>query len=279
MLNSIAATTTLNNGVKMPWFGLGTWQATGNGVRDAVTWALDAGYRHIDTAMIYNNETDVGHAVRESGVPRREIFVTTKVWNSDQRLGYDAVLKAFDASMGRLNLEYVDLYLVHWALPGTYKDAWRALEKIYGDGRGPVKAIGVSNFMVPHLEDVLKTAKVVPAVNQVEFHPWLRQQPLLDFCAKHKIQHEAWSPLIQGKVKDIPELKTIGAAHQKSPAQIALRWGLQKGSVMIPKSVNQERLATNAAIFDFELSAAEMAQIDALDRNQRVGADPFNVTF
>jgi diketogulonate reductase-like aldo/keto reductase len=273
----IAATTTLNNGVKMPWLGLGTWQASGNEVLQATRWALEAGYRHIDTAMIYGNEVEVGRAVRESGIPRAEIFVTTKVWNSDQRQGYDRVLKAFDESLKKLAFDTIDLYLVHWPVVGKYKEAWRALERIYADGRA--RAIGVSNFMLPHLEDLLKDAKVVPAVNQVEFHPRLRQQELLDFCAKNRIQHEAWSPLMLGKVREIPELCEIARAHGKTPEQTALRWGMQKGSVMIPKSVKKERIVANGALFDFELSAAEMARIDGLDQRHRTGGDPFNCTF
>lgn len=277
MLNHIAATTTLNNGVKMPWLGLGTWQASGDEVLTATRIALEAGYRHIDTAMIYENEAEVGRAVRESGIPRSEIFVTTKVWNSDQRQGFDRVLKAFDESLKKLGFEQVDLYLVHWPVVGTYVEAWRALERIYADGRA--RAIGVSNFMLPHLEELLKTATVVPAVNQVEFHPRLRQQELLDFCAKHRIQHEAWSPLMLGKVREIAELGEIARAHGKTPEQVALRWGMQKGSVMIPKSVKKERIVSNAALFDFELTAAEMARIDALDQRHRTGGDPFNITF
>jgi diketogulonate reductase-like aldo/keto reductase len=277
VLNHIAATTNLNNGVKMPWLGLGTWQASGNEVLQATRWALEAGYRHIDTAMIYGNEVEVGRAVRESGIPRAEIFVTTKVWNSDQRQGYDRVLKAFDESLKKLAFDTIDLYLVHWPVVGKYKEAWRALERIYADGR--VRAIGVSNFMLPHLEDLLKDAKVVPAVNQVEFHPRLRQQELLDFCAKHRIQHEAWSPLMLGKVREIPELCEIARARGKTPEQTALRWGMQKGSVMIPKSVKKERIVANGALFDFELSAAEMARIDGLDQRHRTGGDPFNCTF
>ena len=277
MLNHISATTTLNNGIAMPWLGLGTWQARGGEVKAACKWALEAGYRSIDTAYIYSNEAEVGEAVRESGVKRSDVFITTKLWNDYLRKGPDECLKAFDVSLKQLGMDYVDLYLIHWPVAGKYKDAWRVLEKIYAEKRA--RAIGVSNFMVHHLEDLLTSAKVVPAVNQVEFHPRLRQQQLLDLCAKHKIQHEAWGPLMQGKIGELKELHEIGAAHKKSIEQVALRWGMQKGSVMIPKSVKKERLLSNAAVFDFELSAAEVARIDALDRNQRVGADPNNFAF
>lgn len=277
MLNSIAATTTLNNGVKIPWLGLGTWQARSGDVKAACKWAVDAGYRHIDTAHIYANETEIGEAVRELSIPREQLFITSKVWNDYLRQGPDACLKAFETTLKNLNMDYVDLYLIHWPVPGKYKDAWKVLERIYADKRA--RAIGVSNFMPAHLEDLLKDAKVVPAVNQVEFHPRLRQQPLLDLCAKHKIQHEAWSPIMQGKVSEIKEICEIGAAHKKSAEQIALRWAMQKGSVVIPKSTKKERVISNAAIFDFELSASEMARIDGLDQNKRVGADPNNFGF
>ena len=277
MLNTIAATTTLNNGVKIPWLGLGTWQARSGDVKTACKWAVDAGYRHIDTAHIYDNEVEIGDAVRELSVPREQLFVTSKVWNDYLRKGPDACLKAFETTLKNLKMEYVDLYLIHWPVPGKYKDAWKVLERIYAEKRA--RAIGVSNFMLPHLEDLLKDAKVVPAVNQVEFHPRLVQQPLLDFCVKHKIQHEAWSPLMQGKISEIAELREIGVTRKKSAEQIALRWVLQKGSVVIPKSTKKERIISNAAIFDFELSASEMARIDALDQGKRVGADPNNFGF
>jgi diketogulonate reductase-like aldo/keto reductase len=277
MLDHIASTTTLNNGVKMPWLGLGTWQARGEDVYQATKFALEFGYRHIDTALLYDNEVEVGRGVRDSGVPRKDIFITSKIWNDHVRKGADAVLAGFEESLKRLGVEQLDLYLVHWPVPGKYKEAYRVLERLYKEGR--TRAIGVSNFMVHQLNDLLPDVSVVPAVNQVEFHPRLRQQPLLDLCAKHKIQHEAWSPLMQGKVADIKELQQIGAAHKKSPEQVALRWGMQKGSVMIPKSVKKERIISNAAIFDFVLSADEMKRIDALDTNGRTGGDPHNFNF
>src|SRR5947209_6124919 len=199
MAGSIADTVTLTNGVKMPTLGLGTWKSKeGSEVQQSIRWALEIGYRHIDTAAAYGNEQGVGEGIRSSGVPREQVFVTTKLWNDDQRKGHDACLKAFDASLSKLEMDYVDLYLVHWPVPGKYKEAWRAMEKIYASGRA--KAIGVSNFMVHHLEDLLKDTKTVPMVNQVEFHPWLVQKPLMENCRKHRIVEEAWSPLMRGKI-------------------------------------------------------------------------------
>jgi methylglyoxal/glyoxal reductase len=277
LLNDISATVTLNNGVKLPVLGLGTWQSTGPVVEQAIKWGVAAGYRHIDTAAAYNNEEDIGRAMRNCGVPRSEIFLTTKVWNEEQRKGPDAVARAFDASLQRLGLDYVDLCLIHWPVKDRYKDTWAVLEQVYASKRA--RAIGISNFLIPHMDDLLKDAKVVPTVNQLEFHPLLRQQELLDFCVAHKIQHEAWSPLMQGKAGEIPELKQIGARYGKTPEQVTLRWELQKGSVVIPKSANQARIKANAAIFDFELSADEVSRIDALDRGQRFGAHPNTFTF
>lgn len=277
VLNNISATVTLNNGVKMPWLGLGTWQSPEGQVQDAVRQAIEAGYRHIDTAAVYQNEAGVGEGVRSSGVKREDLFIVTKVWNEDQRQGVDAVAKAFETSLKKLKMDYVDLYLVHWPVKGRYKDTWKVLERIHATGRA--KAIGVSNFLVHHLEDLLMDAKVIPAVNQVEFHPFLRQQELLDFCAKHKIQHEAWSPLMQGKAGTVAELKAIGAKYNKTPEQVALRWELQKGSVVIPKSTKKERILANAAIFDFNLTPDEVKQIDGLDKNKRFGSSPDTFTF
>jgi diketogulonate reductase-like aldo/keto reductase len=260
----------------MPWLGFGTFRAEeGTQARDAVVYALESGYRSIDTAAIYENEASVGEGIRESGIAREEIFVTTKVWNSDQ--GYESTLRAFDASLERLGLEYLDLYLIHWPVKGKYKDTWRALEKIYEEKRA--RAIGVSNFMVHHLKDLLGDAQVKPMANQVEFHPHLRQQELLDFCKEQEIQHEAWSPIMKGRVKDVPALVEIGKKYGKSPVQVTLRWDLQKGSVTIPKSVHKDRIQSNADIFDFELSQADVQAIDALDKGERLGPDPDNFDF
>lgn len=276
MTRSIRDAATLSNGVKMPWLGLGTWKSgEGGEVEQAIRWALELGYRHIDTARIYENETGVGRGIRESGVPREEIFVTTKVWNSDQ--GYDTTLRAFDASLERLGMESVDLYLVHWPVKGKYKETWRALESIYESGRA--RAIGVSNFLVHHLEDLLTSARIVPMVDQVEFHPRLVQPELLKFCREKNIVLEAWSPLLRGDLGSLGEVPAIAKRHGKTPAQVILRWDLQHGVVTIPKSTNRDRIAENAAIFDFELSPEEMSAIDRLDEGRRVGPDPDNFDF
>jgi diketogulonate reductase-like aldo/keto reductase len=274
--NNITAAATLHNGVKMPWLGLGVLRiADGEDVENAVRWALESGYRHIDTATVYGNEAGVGQAIKRSGLPREEIFVTTKVWNTDQ--GYDRTLAAIEASLDRLQMKYVDLYLVHWPVEDTFKETWRALETIYDTGRA--RAIGVSNFLVHHLESLLEAARIVPMVDQVEFHPYLQQPPLQEFCRKHQIQLEAWRPLMKGQVVQVPELVELGQKYGKNPVQITLRWMIQRGVVTIPKSVHQERIQSNADIFDFQLEAEEMAMIDRLDRNERLGEDPDNFHF
>jgi diketogulonate reductase-like aldo/keto reductase len=266
----------LANGVKMPWLGLGVYKAKeGEEVEQAVKAALRIGYRSIDTAAFYDNEEGVGRAVRESGVSREELFITTKVWNTDQ--GYDSTLAAFEASLRRLGMEYVDLYLIHWPVKGKYKETWRALETLYREGR--VRAIGVSNFQVHHLEDLMADAEIKPMVNQVEFHPFLTQETLRAFCRKEGIQLEAWSPLMRGEVMNVPEIVELSKKYGKTPAQIVLRWDLQHGVVTIPKSVREERIRENADLFDFELSAEDMAKLDALNRNHRFGPDPDNFHF
>ena len=276
MINHIQDTTRLANGVKMPWLGLGVFQSQeGEEVEQAIAWAFKHGYRSIDTATIYRNEAGVGRALKQSGLPREEIFLTTKVWNSDQ--GFESTLAAFETSLGLLDTPYVDLYLVHWPVAEKYKDTWRALELLYQEQK--VRAIGVSNFLVHHLKDLLPGCKVKPMVNQVEFHPYLVQPTLLDYCSSEGIQVEAWSPLMQGKVVDVPELMLIGEKYGKSAVQVTLRWNLQHGVVTIPKTVKEARIISNADIFDFELDADEMATIDALDRGVRVGPDPDNFDF
>ncbi|MGD6844174.1 aldo/keto reductase [Bacillus infantis] len=276
MPKSLQDTTKLHNGVEMPWFGLGVFKVQeGTEVIDSVKAAIKNGYKSIDTAAIYGNEDGVGQAIKESGVPREKLFITTKVWNSEQ--GYDSTLAAFDESLSKLGLDYVDLYLIHWPVKGKYKDTWRALEKLYKDGR--VRAIGVSNFHVHHLEDLLETAEIVPMVNQVEYHPHLAQLELREFCKQKGIQLEAWSPLKQGQLLDEPVITEIAEKHKKSPAQIILRWDLQNEVVTIPKSVKEHRIIENADIFDFELSSEDMEKIDALNKNERVGADPDNFNF
>ncbi|NSL87393.1 aldo/keto reductase [Chitinophaga sp. Mgbs1] len=275
-ITDLSGTVQLSNGVQMPYFGLGVFKTNeGKEVTDAVTYALDAGYRHIDTAAIYKNEEGVGQAIAASKTDRKEIFLTSKVWNADQ--GYDQTLKAYDASLEKLKTDYLDLYLVHWPVKGKYKETWRALEQLYADGR--VKAIGVSNFLQHHLEDLLQSAKVIPMVNQLEFHPRLVQQSLLDFCQQHHVQYEAWSPLMQGKIFDIPELKALAAKYGVSVAQLVLRWDLQKGVVTIPKSIRQDRIISNAEIFNFEISTGDVAAIDKLDKGERVGPDPDTFDF
>ncbi|WP_286885273.1 aldo/keto reductase [Aneurinibacillus sp. UBA3580] len=276
MIHSISDYTTLHNGVRMPWLGLGVYKTQeGEEVEQAVKAAIEIGYRSIDTAALYHNERGVGNAIKMCGVPREELFITTKVWNSHQ--GYDATLRAFEESRQKLGLEYLDLYLIHWPVKEKYKDTWRAFEKLYEDGL--VRAIGVSNFHVHHLKDLLMDARIIPMVNQVEFHPRLTQKELLRFCKEKGIQMEAWSPLMRGRLLDDPVLNKIGRKYGKTPAQVILRWDLQHGVVTIPKSVHAERIAANADIFDFTLTDEEMNQIDGLNRNERSGQDPDNFQF
>ena len=275
-ITDLQGTFTLNNGVKMPYFGLGVFQVSdGKEVITSVTDALNAGYRHIDTASLYGNEIGVGEAVRNSNIKRENIFITSKVWNSDQ--GYDKTLRAFDTSMQKFGFDYLDLYLVHWPVKGKYRDTWKALEEIYNQGR--VRAIGLSNFLKHHIDDLMQSANVAPMVNQMEFHPYLIQQDLIDYCNKNKIQYEAWSPLMQGHILNDETLVKLALKHSKTTAQITLRWDLQKGVITIPKSAKKERIISNADIFDFELSEDDIKLIDTLDKNERFGADPDNFDF
>lgn len=267
---------TLNNGVEMPYLGLGTYKADNDQeVVHAVTYALDIGYRHIDTAAIYKNEEGVGKGIKESSLAREDVFLTTKVWNADQ--GHESTLKAFEASLERLGTDYVDLYLIHWPVAGKYKETWKALERLYKEKR--VRAIGVSNFLQHHLEDLLKSAEIVPMVNQMEFHPHLVQQDLIDFCVAKGIQYESWSPFLQGKLFQLDMTKELEKKYGKSAAQIVLRWNLQKGIAAIPKSVHENRIASNADIFDFVLSEEEVAYLDGMDKGERTGPDPDNFDF
>nr|WP_325063594.1 aldo/keto reductase [Risungbinella massiliensis] len=271
MANHIADKTKLNNGVEMPWLGLGVWKMdSGQEVEASVRDAIEAGYRHIDTAAIYKNEEGVGRAIKDAGIGREELFVTTKVWNDD--FGYETTLRAFEESRKKLGLDYLDLYLVHWPVTGKYLETYRALEKLYQDGY--VRSIGVSNFHIHHLEDLKQHFETTPVVNQVEYHPRLTQKPLHTYCREHGIQLEAWSPLMQGKILDEPTISAIAEKYGKNPAQIVLRWDLQNEVVTIPKSSRKERIISNADLFDFELTAEEVAQIDALNQDQRVGRDP-----
>ncbi|WP_307821919.1 aldo/keto reductase [Streptomyces coffeae] len=270
---------TLNNGVRMPQLGFGVWQVPDDEAQVAVRHALEAGYRSIDTAAVYGNEEGTGKALAASGIARDELFVTTKLWNSDQ--GYDAALRAFDTSLNKLGLDYLDLYLIHWPLPeaNRFVDTWKALEKIYADGRA--KAIGVSNFHPGHLQQLLSEGSIAPAIDQVELHPQLQQAELRAFNSRHGIATEAWSPLGQGKgLLDDPKLAAIGAKHGKSPAQVVLRWHLDLGNVVIPKSVTPSRIVENIDVFDFELDAEDLSTLGAMDAGNRLGPDPdtFNVT-
>lgn len=279
-MKKLQDTTTLHNGVEMPWFGLGVSNINeGAEVINAVKAAISHGYRSIDTAALYGNEEGVGQGIREgikeSGISREEIFVTSKVWNSD--LGYESTIAAYETSLKKLGLDYLDLYLVHWPVEEKYKEAWRALETLYKEKR--VKAIGVSNFHIHHLEELLKDAEITPMINQVEFHPHLTQKELHNFCKEHSIQLEAWSPLMQGGLLEHPVLVEIASKTEKTVAQVILRWDLQNEVVTIPKSIKEARIIQNSQIFDFELTEDDMERISALNENRRVGPDPDNFDF
>ncbi|MEV4259210.1 aldo/keto reductase [Spirillospora sp. NPDC049652] len=257
----------------MPQLGYGVWQVSDDEAEKAVAVALETGYRSVDTASAYENEAGTGRALRASGIDRDELFVTTKLFNSDQ--GYDSTLRAFDASMDRLGLDVLDLYLIHWPVPshGKYVDTWRAFEKLHKDGR--IRAIGVSNFTVGTLERLFAETDVKPVVNQVELHPYFQQAGLRAFNEEHGIRTEAWSPLGQGRgLLEDPALARIGEAHGKTPAQVVLRWHLQLGNIVIPKSVTPSRIAENFDVFDFELTGEDMAAIGAMDADRRLGPDP-----
>ena len=276
MISSISDCTLLNNGLKMPWLGFGVFRIKdGQQVEHAVKTALEIGYRSIDTATIYKNERGVGKAIRESGIPREDVFLTTKVWNDDQR--GKRILAAFEESLKRLDTEYVDLYLVHWPMEDCYQETWQVMEEIYQSGRA--KAIGVSNFHIHHLDEILGNGRIVPSVNQVEFHPFLVQPELLEFCQEYGIQVEAWAPLVEGKIITEQAVQKLAEKYHKTPAQITLRWDLQHEVVTIPKSTHANRIAENAQIFDFELSQEDMNVLDALDQGKRVGPDPDNFDF
>ncbi|MED4205885.1 aldo/keto reductase [Neobacillus mesonae] len=280
MVKKLQDTTTLHNDVKMPWLGIGVFKVEeGPELVNAVKTAIKHGYRSVDTAAIYENEEGVGigiqEGLKEAGIAREELFVTSKVWNSD--LGYESTIAAYETSLKKLGLEYLDLYLIHWPVEGKYKDAWRALETLYKEGR--VKSIGVSNFQIHHLEDLMKAAEIKPMVNQVERHPRLTQKELQAFCKNNGIQLEAWSPLMQGQLLENEILQKIADNHNKSFAHIILRWDLQHGVVIIPKSTKEHRIIENANVFDFELTKEEMQIIDDLNQNYRVGPDPDNFDF
>lgn len=275
MVRDIADTVELNNGVRMPRLGLGVYKVKDGGeVIQAVHAALEAGYRSIDTAAFYENEKGVGEAIRTSGLRREDVFVTTKVWNDRQ--GYESTLAAFEESRKKLGFDYVDLYLIHWPIKGKFKETWRALEKLYRDGY--VRAIGVSNFKIHHLEELFEDSEVTPAVNQIELHPRLTQEDVRAYCKEKGIQVEAWSPLMRGRLMDEPTLVDLAKKYGKTPAQIIIRWDLQHGLITIPKSVRKERIIKNADVFDFELSDEDMKKIDALNQNLRTGRDPDEIS-
>ncbi|MCR6110332.1 aldo/keto reductase [Bacillus sp. A301a_S52] len=264
---------TLNNGLSMPQLGFGVWQVNNDEAASVVLKAIETGYRSIDTAMIYKNEIGVGQGIKDSLIPREDLFITTKVWNADQ--GYETTLKAFDASLERLNLDYIDLYLIHWPTPqfDQYVDTYKALEKLYHEDR--VKAIGVCNFDHDHLQRLFDECNILPAVNQVECHPFLAQNELKTFCKKHNIYIEAWSPLMQGgEVLNHPVVQGIARDHHKTGAQVIIRWHLQNDSIVIPKSVTPSRIEENFNVFDFELTDDEIELINNLDRGLRKGAKP-----
>ena len=271
---NIQSTVKLNNDVRMPILGLGVYQSPpGRVTRNAVNFALRVGYRHVDTARIYGNEADVGEAVREGGVPRGDLFVTTKLWNSDQ--GYDSTLRAFEGSLKRLGLDYLDLYLVHFPVPDLRKETWSAMETLLKKGR--CRAIGVSNFTIRHLEELIEESHVIPSVNQVEFHPFLYQKELLKYCQRKGIQVEAYSPLARGERLKHPRIISLATRYSKTPAQLMIRWGIQHGLVVIPKSTREERIRENSQVFDFDISDDDMRSLDSLNEDLRLNWDPTNV--
>ena len=270
----------LNNGVEMPVIGLGVFQVEdGQIVIDSVKAAIRNGYRSIDTAAIYQNEEGVGQGIKEAleenGLKREDLFITSKVWNAD--LGYQTTLDAFEVSLKKLGLDYLDLYLIHWPVEGKYVESWKALETLYKTGK--IKAIGMSNFQIHHLKEVIANAEIMPMVNQIECHPMLSQVELREFLKENSIQVEAWAPLMQGQLFENETLKELANKYNKSIAQVVLRWHLQNGIVIIPKSIKEHRIQENANIFDFELSEDDMNKINSLNQNHRVGPDPDNFDF
>jgi len=269
-MTNISSRVTLNNGIKMPYLGLGVYLIHSNIAIEIFNRALDLGYRLFDTAAFYGNEAEVGKAIINSDIPRKEIFITTKLWNSDH--GFDKALKAFDKSFELIGLDYIDLYLIHWPVNGLRKESWKALEEIYGTGR--VKAIGVSNYMIYHLEELLDYCEIVPAINQVEFHPWLYRKELLEYCRENKIQLEAYSPLTKGNKLNDPTLTEIAHKYNKSPAQVLIRWCLEHEVIAIPKSSNRQRLRENADVFDFSISKDDMLVLDSVKDEYVSSWDP-----
>lgn len=274
MINKITDKVQLCNGVEMPWLGLGVHKSKeGSEVENAVLAAIETGYRSIDTATLYANEKGVGNAIKTSGIAREEMFITTKIWNTDQ--GYESTFKAVDKSLDNLQIDYLDLYLIHWPTGQKTIETWNAMEELYAKGK--IRAIGVSNFLIQHLEPLLANVSIKPMVNQYEFHPMLTQPALREYCLKQGIQPEAWRPIMKGHASEIPLLMEIAAKYGKTAVQLVLRWDLQKGVVTIPKSVQPDRIKSNADIFDFEIEKDDMLRIDALDANFRYGDDPNNL--
>jgi 2,5-diketo-D-gluconate reductase A len=267
----------LNSGTSIPQLGFGVFKVDPTDAQRVVEDALAVGYRHIDTAALYNNEQQVGAAIAASGIPREELFITTKLGNPDHRSG--EIIPAFDTSLEKLGLDYVDLYLIHWPMPanGLYVQAWRQLERFYDEHSA--RAIGVSNFLVPHLQTLLEATDIVPAVNQVELHPIFQQRELSEFAREHGIAIESWGPLGQGKYDlfGMPAIQELARAHGKTPAQVVIRWHLQAGNIVIPKSNSRERMTENFEVFDFELTPDEFATVTAIDENRRVGGNPAEV--
>ena len=281
MTNKINNTIKLNNGIEMPQLGLGVFRVEDSSeLINAVKVAIKNGYRSIDGAAIYGNEEAMGEGIRqgiqEAGITREDLFITSKVWNAD--LGYESTIAAYETSLQKIGVDYLDLYLIHWPVEGKYKEAWRALEYLYEQGR--VKAIGVCNFQVHHLEDLLKDANVKPVINQIELHPYLSQTKVREFCEANNIQVEAWSPLMAGNgLLEDETLKEIAKKYNKTTAQVVLRWDLQSHVITIPKSTNEGRLLQNIDVFDFELTKEDMEKIDSLNKDLRVGPDPDNFDF
>jgi len=264
----------LANDISIPQMGLGVYKVSQEEIYDTVRSALDLGYRHIDTASFYGNEEGVGQAIKDSGIPRDDIFITTKVWNDEQ--GYDNTLAAYERSLEKLQIDAADLYLIHWPVPDLFPDTWRALEQLYNEGR--VKAIGVSNFLVHHLEELFQIAKIKPVVNQIELHPKLMQKSTVDFCKENDIIIQSWSPLGRAKYLNDQLLHSLAEKYQKTPAQVIIRWHLQHDFVVIPKSTNPKRQKENMSVFDFELSHGDMKLIDGLEEGLRIGSHPDKIT-
>ncbi len=278
MINSIKDTLTLNNGVQMPYFGLGVYLAEGAETASCVVDAVDAGYRLIDTATIYENERGVGEGIKQCNVAREELFITSKVWNDMQ--GYDNTLKAFENSLKELDLEYLDLYLIHWPVPNKdkYVDTWKAMERLYKEKR--IRAIGISNFYEPWIKRIIDECEVVPAVNQMEFHPYLQRPELRQYCKQNEIAYQGNSPLVRGAVFKDAQLLELAQKYNKNVAQLVLKFAVQMEVLVIPKSVHKDRIISNADIFDFEISAEDMQKIVSLDRNELIcGPDPETFEF